>query len=66
MINIFTSPVFYICLTLGLYSLFSFLRGIIKNQLFNPLLLTSISIILYLLVIKSITGYATKETVEAM
>lgn len=64
MINIFTSPIFYICLTLGLYSLFSFLRRIIKNQLFNPLILTSISIILYLLVIKSITGHATKETVD--
>ncbi len=55
MINIFTSPIYYVGLTLSLYALFSFLSTKVKVAVFNPLLITSILIIGYLLFINMIS-----------
>ncbi len=50
MINILTSPLFNIFLTFGLYTVFTFLYVKLKFPLLNPLLLTSATIIIYLLI----------------
>ena len=58
MSNLFCSPLFYIFLTLFTYTIFSFIYHKCKFPLFNPLLLTSIVIILYLLITKySVNSY---------
>lgn len=48
MSSILTSPLFHIFLTFGLYTVFTVLYNKVKFPLLNPLLLTSITIILYL------------------
>lgn len=50
--DIFTSPIWHILLTCGLYFLFSLLYKKTKFALINPLLLTSVCIIIYLSVTK--------------
>lgn len=64
MIEIFTSPIYYICLTISLYALFSFLSSRIKLELFNPLLITSILIIFYLLLVTNISHKQQSEVVN--
>ena len=51
MISIFTSPLFYFFLTVGIYFLFAFLSKRFKTALFNPLLWTIIFIVGYILLI---------------
>ena len=48
MSNILTSPLFNIFLTFGLYTIFTIIYTKVKFPLLNPLLLTSVTIILYL------------------
>lgn len=62
MSNLFCSPLFYIFLTLFTYTIFSFIYHKCKFPLFNPLLLTSIVIILYLLITKySVNSYRNRR-----
>lgn len=51
MIDILTSPLFYLFLTIGIYTLFAFLQKRFKTPLFNPLLWTIILIIGYIILI---------------
>lgn len=51
MIEILTSPLFYLFITLGIYTLFAFLQKRFKTPLFNPLLWTIIIMIGYILLI---------------
>lgn len=62
MSNIFSSPLFYIFMTFGLYTLFSLLYAKVKFPLLNPLLLTSVVIIIYLV----ITGFNVKDYSNSM
>ncbi len=50
MSNILLSPLFHIFLTFGLYTLFTIIYSKVKFPLLNPLLLTSVTIILYLVI----------------
>ncbi len=50
--NIFSSPLFFILLTVGSYTFFSFLYTKTKFGLFNPLLLSAATIIIYLIATK--------------
>ena len=49
MLEILTSPLFYLFLTLGIYTLFSFLQRKFKSPLLNPLLWTVVFMIGYIL-----------------
>lgn len=51
MIDILTSPLFYLFITIGIYVLFAFLAKKFKTPLLNPLLWTIIFIIGYILII---------------
>ncbi len=51
MINILTSPLFYVFITIGIYVLFAFLQKKFHTQLFNPLLWTIIFVVGYILLI---------------
>lgn len=61
MINLLTSPIFYILLTIGLYSLFHTLYKKVKFVLLHPLVLTGVLLILYIFLISSITN---KEVID--
>ncbi len=61
MSSILTSPLFNIFLTFGIYTIFAFLATKVKFPLFNPLLLTSTIIILYLV----LTAKAFNLTLDA-
>ena len=50
MSSIFNSPLFYIFLTFGLYAFFTYIYKKVKSPFCNPLLLTSVCIILYLVI----------------
>lgn len=50
MSNILTSPLFNIFITFGLYTVYTFLYAKFKFPLLNPLLLTSTTIIIYLVI----------------
>lgn len=54
MINIFTSPIFYIFVTIVLYSIFYNVYKKTKLTILHPLILTSIAIILYIYLISFI------------
>ena len=54
MIALFTSPLFYLFLTLGIYALFAWLSKRFKTALFNPLLWTIIFVVGYILIIVAI------------
>ena len=54
MIEFFTSPLFYLFLTVAIYALFAFLSKKFKTSLFNPLLWTIIILIGYILLIVAI------------
>lgn len=49
MLDILTSPLFYLFLTIGIYTLFAFLQQKFKSPLFNPLLWTVVFMIGYIL-----------------
>ena len=51
MIDVFTSPLFYLFITIAIYTLFAFLQKRFKTPLFNPLLWTIIFMIGYILLI---------------
>ena len=51
MIDILTSPLFYLFITIGIYVLFAFLAKRFKTPLLNPLLWTIIFVIGYILII---------------
>lgn len=51
MIDLFTSPLFYLFLTVGIYALFAFLAKKFKTALFNPLLWTIIILVGYILLL---------------
>lgn len=51
MIAFFTSPLFYLFLTLAIYALFAFLAKKFKTALFNPLLWTIVILVGYILLI---------------
>lgn len=50
MLNIFNSQIYFVFLTLGVYSLFLYISKKYKSAFLNPLLLTSIFLMLYLVV----------------
>jgi putative effector of murein hydrolase len=52
--SVFSSTLYFLFLTLGVYSLFGFIATKIKNPLVNPLLLTSIFIIIYIIILSLI------------
>ena len=54
MTNFFNSQLYFVFLTVGVYCLFSFIYQKVKNPLLNPLLLTSVFLIIYLLIANSI------------
>lgn len=64
MINFFTSPLFYLFLTFGVYSLFAFLAKKTKSALLNPLLWTSVFIVGYLILITAIDKTLTTENLK--
>lgn len=51
MLDILTSPLFYLFITIGIYTLFAFLKAKTKSPLLNPLLWTIIFIVIYILII---------------
>lgn len=51
MISILTSPLMYLFITIGIYTLFAFLQKRFKTPLFNPLLWTIIFMVGYILLI---------------
>ena len=51
MLDIFTSPLFYLFATIGIYTLFAFLKSKFKSPLLNPLLWTIIFMVGYILLI---------------
>lgn len=51
MIAFFTSPLFYLFLTIAIYALFAFLAKKFKTALFNPLLWTIVFLVGYILLI---------------
>lgn len=62
MSSIFSSSLFYIFATFALYTLFSMLYAKLKFPLLNPLLLTSATIIIYLV----LTGFSVKDYSSSM
>ena len=62
MSNIFNSPLFYIFLTFGLYAFFTYIYKKVKSPFCNPLLLTTICIILYLV----ITQFSVEQYTESL
>ena len=68
MMALFTSPLFYLFLTLGIYALFAFLSKKFKTALFNPLLWTIIFVVGYVLMIVAIDkgGLAQEHINEAV
>jgi len=50
MLNILTSPLFYLFITVGIYTLFAYLKYRFKSPLLNPLLWTIIFVVGYILV----------------
>ena len=62
MVEILNSELYFIFITLGAYSLFTFLSKKIKHALFNPLLITSIFLIAYLVIFNIITNGDLIET----
>ena len=51
MLEILTSPLFYLFLTVGIYTLFAFLRSKFKSPLLNPLLWSIVFIVGYILLL---------------
>ena len=51
MLEIFTSPLFYLFITIGIYTLFAFLKYKFKSPLLNPLLWTIVFVVGYILLI---------------
>jgi len=51
MLEILTSPLFYLFITVGIYTLFAFLKYKFKSPLLNPLLWTIVFIVGYILLI---------------
>ena len=51
MLSILTSPLMYLFITIGIYTLFAFLQRRFKTPLFNPLLWTIIFMVGYILII---------------
>ena len=51
MLDILTSPLFYLFITIGIYTLFAFLKYRYKSPLLNPLLWTIIFMVSYILLI---------------
>ena len=64
MTHIFTSPLFYIFITIILYVLFQHLYSITKIAYFHPLILTGIILILFLYLISDITNTDTTNNLE--
>lgn len=66
MISIFTSPLFYLFFTMGIYLLFAWLSKRFKTALFNPLLWTIVFVIGYILIIVLIDkGTINQENINA-
>ena len=66
MISIFTSPLFYLFFTMGIYLLFAWLSKRFKTALFNPLLWTIVFVIGYILIIVLIDkGAINQENINA-
>ncbi len=51
MFDILTSPLFYLFITIGIYTLFAFLKAKFKSPLLNPLLWTIVFIVIYILIL---------------
>lgn len=51
MLDILTSPLFYLFITIGIYTLFAFLKNKFKSPLLNPLLWTIVFIIGYIILL---------------
>ena len=51
MLNLLTSPLFYLFITIGIYALFAFLKYKFKSPLLNPLLWTIVFMVGYILLI---------------
>lgn len=70
MLDIFNSQLYFVFLTLGAYTLFTQISKKFKSALFNPLLLTSIFLIIYLLIenllIKAELNNTVKSYTDAM
>ena len=66
MIAFFTSPLFYLFLTLAIYTLFAFLAKKFKTALFNPLLWTIVILVGYILLIVFLDkGNIAQENINA-
>lgn len=66
MIAFFTSPLFYLFLTLAIYALFAFLAKKFKTALFNPLLWTIVILVGYILLIVFLDkGNIAQENINA-
>lgn len=67
MLNIMTSPLFYLFITIGIYTLFAFLQRKFKTPLLNPLLWTVVILIGYiLLVVYLINGNIDQANIAAI
>lgn len=64
MAEIFNSELYFILITISAYTLFTHLSKKIKNPLFNPLLITSLFLIFYLIIYNAITSAELKETTQ--
>lgn len=62
MLEIFTSPLFYLFITIGIYTLFAFLKSKFKSPLLNPLLWTIVFMIGYILLIVFISKGNIEQT----
>ena len=64
MLEIFTSPLFYLFITIGIYTLFAFLKYKFKSPLLNPLLWTIVFMVGYiLLIVFIINGNVGQESI---
>ena len=67
MLDILTSPLFYLFITVGIYTLFAFLKSKFKSPLLNPLLWTIIFVVGYLLLmVFAINGNVDQEKITAV
>lgn len=64
MLQIFNSQLYFVFLTLGVFSLFTFISKKYKSAFLNPLMLTSIFLICYLLVENLLTKVELTTTVN--
>lgn len=64
MLEIFNSQIYFVFLTLGAYSLFTYISKKYKSAFLNPLLLTSVFLVIYLLIESMITKSELNNTVN--